>query len=117
MPFGTTKPGANGGLLGLTVPIGAGLIKFTYSGVNYNNLPATAYPSQPKADQFALGYVYNFSKRTAVYINTAYLSNKHGASLVVEGAPLYYTGTVPGGVGNAVPNKSMGYNIGLRHAF
>ncbi len=116
-PFGTTKPGANGGLLGVTVPVGAGLIKFTYSAVLYNNLPANLYPSQPKADQFALGYVYNFSKRTAIYVNTSYLNNKHGASLVVEGAPLYYTGTVPGGAGNAVPNKSMGYNVGVRHAF
>jgi predicted porin len=116
-PFGATKPGANGGLLGLTVPIGVGLVKFSYSAVDYNNVPVNLYPSQPKADQFAAGYVYNLSKRTALYANAAYVSNKGGASLAVNGAPLYYVSTVPGGIGNAVPNKSMGYNIGMRHAF
>ena len=116
-PFSNSKPGANGGLIGLTVPIGVGLVKFSYSAVDYNHVPANLYPSQPRADQFAIGYLYDLSKRTALYANLSYLSNKGGASLAVNGAPLYYAGTVPGGAGNAVPNKSMGYNVGMRHAF
>lgn len=116
-PFGRTKPGANGALIGVTVPIGASLIRASYAGVRYNNLPAAFFASQPKADQFALGYVYNLSKRTALYATASYLSNKNGAALAVTGSPLFYTGAVPGSIGNAVPNTSRGYDLGIRHAF
>jgi len=127
-PFGVTKPGANGGLIGVTVPIGAGLIRASYSGVKYNNLsinPITGTTStlfgntQPKADQFAIGYVYNLSKRTALYATFSYITDKDGANLTVGGvASTFYTGTLPGTVGfTAVPQHSMGYDLGIRHAF
>jgi predicted porin len=116
-PFGITKPGANGGLIGVTVPIGASLIRVSYAEVRYNNLPPSIFAKQPKADQFALGYVYNLSKRTALYATASYLSNKDGAALAVTGSPTFYLGTVPGSIGNAVPNTSKGYDLGIRHAF
>ncbi|MGJ7511211.1 porin [Variovorax sp. GT1P44] len=126
-PFGLTKPGADGGLLGVTVPIGVGLIRASYSVVKYNNvnLNFLSVNPDPKADQFALGYVYNLSKRTALYATAAYLKNKNGSALAVAGSPtsglpnnsFFYTGTVPGLGGAAVPRESMGYNVGLRHAF
>jgi predicted porin len=37
--------------------------------------------SKGKADQFALGYVHNLSKRTSVYGTYAYIKNKDGANL------------------------------------
>jgi predicted porin len=116
-PFGVTKPGANGALVGVTVPIGAGVVRVAYSGVRYNNLPPALFASQPKADQFAVGYVYNLSKRTALYATASYLSDKNGAALAVTGSPPFYTGTIPGSVGNAVANKSMGYDLGIRLVF
>jgi len=122
-PFGTTKPGFNGGLIGVTVPVGAGLIRASYSAVKYNNtnvnlVGTTAnffgFNSQPKADKFALGYVYNFSKRTAVYATVGYIDNKDGAALTV-GGPAYYTKAINGFV--PLPNSSVGYDIGFRHSF
>jgi len=128
-PFGNTKPGANGGLIGVTVPVGAGLIRASYSAVKYNNigvlgtvgLGTTSFfgfnNNQPKAGQFALGYVYNLSKRTALYATGAYISDKNGAGLFATGGPAFYTGTVNGSVGTAVPKNSYGYEFGIRHAF
>lgn len=123
-PFGTTKPGFNGVLIGATIPIaGYDLIRVAYSAVRYNNtstnvLGTTAnifgFNSQPEADKFAIGYVYNFSKRTAVYATVAYLNNKNGAALTV-GGPSYFT--QPIGVFAPVPDKSYGYDLGLRHSF
>jgi len=126
-PFGTTKPGANGGLIGVTVPVGAGLIRASYSGVKYNNLALNVLGTnsnvfgfnnnQPKADQFAIGYVYNLSKRTALYATFSYINDKDGASLIVTNGPVFYTGTITGGIGAAVPQHSYGYDLGMRHAF
>jgi len=117
-PFGTTKPGANGGLVGVTVPVGAGLIRAAYSVVRYNNirLNIAGLDPDPKSDQFALGYVYNLSKRTALYSTVAYVHNQDGASLTITGAPPFYS-PVPAGPGAAIPGKSIGYDVGIRHAF
>jgi predicted porin len=73
--------------------------------------------SQPKAGQFALGYVYNLSKRTAVYATFSYVENKNGAALGLFASPAFYTGTITGGVGAAVPAHAYGYDLGIRHAF
>jgi predicted porin len=113
---GITKPGANAGLIGVSVPVGVGMVRATYSVVRYNNLPPV-FAATPKADQVAIGYVHNLSKRTALYATTSYLRDKNGASLAVTGSPAFFTGTPPGGVGNAVPNRSMGYDLGIRHFF
>ena len=104
-------------LLGVTIPIGPGLIRASYSVVTYTDLPPAIFASRPKADQFAIGYVHNLSKRTALYATTSYLDNRNGAALAVTGSPPFYTGAVPGGIGNAVPSKSMGYDLGIRHVF
>jgi predicted porin len=120
--FGIREPGADGYLLGVTVPVGPGLIRAAYSAVKYNN---TSAPGQvfglpdPKADKFALGYVHNLSKRTALYATVAYLKNKDGADLTVGGPNFYQatpataalTGT------NLTPKSSTGYDFGIRHAF
>ncbi|HEY2254816.1 MAG TPA: porin, partial [Variovorax sp.] len=121
-PFGTTKPGANGGLIGVTVPIGAGLIRASYSGIKYNNLNPNVFfnTTEPSADQFAIGYVYNLSKRTALYATYSYLKDKNGANLTV-GGPAFYQGlpigVTAGAAFAAVPKNSQGYDIGIRHAF
>ncbi len=119
-PFGIAHPGANGGLVGVTVPVGVGLIRASYGVIKYNNinnLNFTNLNPNPSADKFSVGYIYNLSKRTSLYATFAYLKNKHGADLTVNGGPTFYTGTIPGGVGAAVPNKSMGYDLGISHAF
>jgi predicted porin len=57
------------------------------------------------ADQFGIGYVYNFSKRTAVYTTFARISNDGAARFVVDG---------PAPVAGA---SSKGFEVGIRHRF
>jgi predicted porin len=98
--------------LGVTAPVGAGLIKASYGNVKL----AIAGDNNPKADQWALGYVHNLSKRTALYATIARISNKHGSGLVVGGV-LPTTAAAPVGDAVGIPRTSTGYDFGLRHSF
>jgi len=106
-----------GYLIGVTVPVGAGLIRASYSAVKYDrNLPFDYFnPANnldPKANKLALGYVHNLSKRTALYATIARVSNKNGAALTVGGPGFYkVTDRV------FTPKTSTGYDFGVRHAF
>jgi predicted porin len=122
-PFAFGNPGAKGWLVGVTVPVGPGLIRAAYSGVKYDNTQGNlnqlfGINNDPKADKFALGYVHNLSKRTALYATVGYVSNKDGASLTV-GGPAFYAApvTVNGVAFTPVPQHSVGYDFGIRHAF
>ncbi len=101
-----------GYLLGVTVPVGAGLIRASYSaGKRDDNLPSIVKDRDPKANKLALGYVHNLSKRTALYATVARVSNKNGAALTV-GGPAFNAGTSV-----FTPKTSTGYDFGVRHAF
>ncbi|NDZ15046.1 porin [Variovorax sp. WS11] len=105
-----------GWLLGATVPVGPGLIRVAYSAVKYDfNLPATLFTTtdDPKANKFAIGYVHNLSKRTALYATVARIRNKNGAGLTL-GGPSFVT--TSGGAAY-LPKTSTGYDFGIRHAF
>jgi len=105
----------NGWLLGVTVPVGAGLIRASYSAVKYksgDNNPFFNEPN-PKANKLALGYVHNLSKRTALYATVARISNKNGADLRVspDFSPKFISNDI------FTPKTSTGYDFGIRHAF
>ncbi|HEX7867394.1 MAG TPA: porin [Variovorax sp.] len=103
----------NGYQLGATVPVGAGLIRASYSSVKYDyNQPAILRTADPKANKLALGYVHNLSKRTALYATIARVSNKNGAALTV-GGPGFYKASE----GVFTPKTSTGYDLGIRHSF
>jgi len=105
-----------GWLLGATVPVGPGLIRVAYSAVKYDfNLPPTPFVTtdDPKANKFAIGYVHNLSKRTALYATVARIRNKNGAGLTV-GGPSFVTSF---GGSAFLPKTSTGYDFGIRHAF
>jgi predicted porin len=105
-----------GWLLGATVPVGPGLIRVAYSAVKYDfNLPTTPFftTDDPKANKFAIGYVHNLSKRTALYATVARIRNKNGAGLSL-GGPSFVTSF--SGAAYA-PKTSTGYDFGIRHAF
>ncbi|MDM0019333.1 porin [Variovorax saccharolyticus] len=117
--FGFTSPGANGALVGLTVPVGPGLIRAVFTQVKYNNVTvanqiAPGLSPDPKSEKFALGYVYNLSKRTALYATAARIDNKNGADLTV-GGPAFFTRAINGSV--PTPHSSTGYDLGIRHVF
>ena len=95
--------------LGLIVPLGAGEIHASYSandgqgslnGHNYN---------PDNAKQYAVGYLYNLSKRTAVYGTYAQINNDGLQRSLVAPNP-----AVPASV---LSVKSTGFELGLRHSF
>ncbi|QOF77950.1 porin [Variovorax sp. 38R] len=106
-----------GYLLGVTVPVGPGVIRASYSQVKYdfNRVPVFGVNNaDPKASKLALGYVHNLSKRTALYGTVARVSNKNGAGLTVGAGPSFATTFNR----TALQAKSsMGYEFGIRHTF
>ncbi|MFC5496219.1 porin [Caenimonas terrae] len=88
-----------GGLIGALVPVGPGEIRLAYSTYK-NDLAGT-----PKTNKWALGYVHNLSKRTAVYATYAQARNSGGAAQGLNGAI------------TAANTNSSGYDFGVRHSF
>ncbi|MGJ7489062.1 porin [Variovorax sp. ZT4R33] len=114
---GTTKPKINGWLFGATAPVGPGLIRASVGQARYS---FDGPGDDPRATKFALGYVHNLSKRTALYATVAHTSNKDGSALVT--APSnglngvgFATGTAAT-LGNEAKG-SNGYEFGIRHSF
>ncbi|MFT3718893.1 porin [Pseudorhodoferax sp.] len=94
-------PEGTGYIVGAKVPVGAGEIRASWSRFETEFTGVDA-----KADKFALGYVHNLSKRTAVYTTFAYVKNKGGAGVALNGATL-----------TSANDNSKGLDIGLRHVF
>jgi predicted porin len=97
--------------LGASVPLGLGIVKAAYTHANQSgtdNLTG-ANLNANDANQIAVGYVYNLSKRTAVYGTAAYLKNKGAAQFALNS-----TATFAGPNGG---QKSTGGEVGVRHSF
>ena len=91
--------------VGATAPIGLGLIRAAYTKVDGSG-PGIG---DRDAHQFAVGYVYNLSKRTALYGTYAQIEN--------EGTANYTVGNINGFTMPATQQESKGYELGLRHSF
>ena len=118
LPAGASNlnPSAEGWLVAATAPVGAGLIRMAFSAVKLaTNRTVPQVNGDSKADKFALGYVHNLSKRTALYATVARLNNKNGYDLLVGGPN--YVSKVSGVPGIYTPKSSTGYDFGIRHAF
>jgi predicted porin len=122
----TDKDKYTGGLLGATIPIGVGQVRVAYSRVKYKNDLGPASPTlfaidrDASASKFAIGYVHNLSKRTALYATAARVRIKDGQNNpaimgVTNGGPAFLS-TGAGTVGYA-PRSATGYDFGVRHAF
>ncbi len=98
-----------GYLVGATVPVGPGLIRVSYSDVKFKD---QIVGEDPKAGQFALGYVHNLSKRTALYATYSHISDKSGANLLTNGNSGNLALRTDGNVSSA-----NGYDFGIRHSF
>ena len=99
---GTGKVKVDNWALGLSAPVGPGTVKAQYASYDLKD-------SSNEAQQLSVGYVYDLSKRTAVYGTVSFLKNK-GASAVSlggNGLPL----------GGASGENQTGYQVGIRHAF
>jgi len=108
------------------VPIGQGEFKASYAAVtDKGTTPAGANLNNSDATLWALQYIYNLSKRTAIYGGYAQLDNDPGSSRSVLGGTIGSNSaiqpTVANGTGSAVTQlsgkKSEGFNVGVRHSF
>jgi len=87
--------------IGAHVPVGPGQVRFSYGIVKATNVGNDA-------NHLALGYVYNLSKRTALYGTYARVKNKNGGNAYAVGdSPVAAN---PGG-------SSSGMQFGVRHNF
>ncbi len=91
-------------MIGASVPVGSGEIRASLARGQSDSNPAGKYL---KGNQFALGYVHNLSKRTAVYATYARVNN--------SGNSVNYG--IGGRVSNLQDGSSSGYDFGLRHSF
>jgi predicted porin len=108
----------NGYLLGASMPVGAGLIRASYSAVRYNEGVAGLTGENPRVNKFALGYVHNLSKRTALYATVARVNNRNDAAYTGSLTAASTTGYGSTGVSyTGLPRSSTGYDFGIRHAF
>lgn len=96
---GVTKTTAN--MVGTQYTVGAGEIRFAYTWL-------TASGVANDANQIALGYVHNLSKRTALYGNVSQVTNKGTGKQF----------TVGGGLGvTDAGGRASGIEMGVRHSF
>lgn len=81
------------------VPFGANEIKASVSSYEVDTA------GNPKTTKYAIGDVYAFSKRTAVYATYAYVKNSGGGTHAL------------GGSVTSANASSSGFDIGIRHSF
>lgn len=93
--------------IGLQVPVGRGLVRASYINSNRSGTTATGVNTNADdAHQFAVGYLYNLSKRTAIYTNYSHVTNKGASAVAIAASPALVAG-----------QNSTGFDLGLRHAF
>jgi predicted porin len=91
--------------LGAHIPMGSGTLRVGYANANAKG-PGI---DDNDATQFAVGYLYDLSKRTSLYGTVAKVNNKGRAAFVVDANPA---------LANPNPAKdSTGYELGIRHRF
>ncbi|MES3000966.1 MAG: porin [Pseudomonadota bacterium] len=88
-----------GAVVGAVLRLAPGEVRTSWSTYK------TTAAGNPKASKFAIGYVHNLSKRTAVYGTAARLRNSGGSAQSLAGSI-----TAPN-------SSSTGFDIGLRHSF
>jgi predicted porin len=95
------KRRADSWTIGVIAPVGPGSLKASYTSTNQN-----AAAGNNDGTLVAIGYVYDFSKRTAAYATYSRTSNRGSSVLYSSGRPP----ATPGG-------NASGYEVGVRHAF
>ena len=100
-----------GWVLGAVLPLGQSQIMVAYSA--YALKYGVAGRPDPKQRKWALGYVYNLSKRTALYAQAARVQNSSG---FVGGPASTVIGSVAYGPG-VINGSSTGNEVGIRHSF
>lgn len=95
-----------GYLVGATAPVGQGQARISYSKAERSSDTTTT----GNVKQLAIGYVYNLSKRTALYGTYSHVSNSNYSNTATAGYA--FTGSATSINGNAT-----GYDFGIRTIF
>lgn len=94
-------------LIGATASFGLHEVKASWARSTQSGKVGTAATDGNAGTQWGLGYVYNLSRRSALYATVARIDNQGAARFVIsDGA----AGIVAGG-------SSRGYELGMRHRF
>ena len=101
--FGALKYTTAG--ISASVPLGQGEFRAAFAKGNSSGGSAAFNGSD--STLIGLEYIYNLSKRTALYTQFGRLDNDGGAALSLGG----------GGAASALGAKSTAYGVGVRHAF
>jgi len=91
--------------IGATIPMGSG-----YIPVSFNSAHDDTAGTEKKVTALNFGYVYNLSKRTAVYAHYSSLKNSNGAALTQTGGQAVV-------VGADGSSTATAYQVGVRHSF
>jgi predicted porin len=94
-------------LLGAVATLGQHELKASWVKADMSGRVGTTSIDSTEADQWGLGYVYNLSKRTAMYATVARIGNDGAARYVISDGP----------AGMAAGGTSRGYEAGVRHRF
>ena len=93
--------------IGLQVPVGGGLVRASYLDSNLSgHTHAGVRTDANDAHQLAVGYLYNLTRRTALYTNVVHVANKGSSAIAVDKNPTLLAG-----------HNSTGYEVGMRHSF
>jgi predicted porin len=88
----------------LTAPVGPGLIRAAYTRADQKE------GGNNDGNMFAVGYIYNLSKRTQLYTTYAISDNKNGANIYTVGGFSATDRTSANG-------RSSGLDLGVTHSF
>ncbi len=98
--------------VGVNVPIGQSEVRATYGRADMGGGTLVGLRNEDDARQYAVGYVYNLSKRTALYADAGRIQNKGLSQLAIPG------GTNAGSNFGSVPDRnSTALGLGVRHSF
>jgi predicted porin len=114
----------NAALVGVTVPVGVGLIRVSYANVKFDS-GSNAPNSDASTSKIALSYVHNLSKRTALYASVARMRMRDahnnptvmGVTPLVLSLPSIFPQPSYITTGGFEPKSAVGYDFGIRHAF
>lgn len=105
--FSHGAAGQTNTMLGVVHPVGPLELKASVVRADFKGRVGNTVIGANTATLMALGAVYNFSKRSAVYASVARIDNKGAAAVVVPG----------GAAGLLGGRSSTGAELGLRHNF
>jgi predicted porin len=88
------------------VPIGLHELKWMFATTDLQGRVGVTDISANDARHFGVGYVYNLSRRTALYATAARINNESRASFAIPGGPTQVAG-----------RSSTGFDAGFRHSF